>query len=139
MLLVPPRWARLLDVLVDDAVPRHFRRNGLSMPDEFAAWLTDLHDVAEATPPAPKPSPPTAWFDVATAAEALKLSERRVRQMVASKQLRARRQGKRRSLVAADDVIDEVEARRDHGSVRKRIGSRYSSVASPSVMDKEVS
>jgi hypothetical protein len=139
MLIVPPKWARLLDALVDDATPRHFRRNGLPMPDEFAAWLADLHDVAEATPPPAEPSRPTAWFDVPTAAQALGVSERRVRQIVATKQFRARRDGRRRWLVAADDVVDEVEARSDIGSDRNRIGFRCPGDASQSVPSKEVS
>jgi hypothetical protein len=127
-LFVPPRWAGVLVAHLDD-VPQQFRRSGLAMPTELAAWLLDLKDLAESTPlPAPVPES-AVWLDVATAADAfaaggVPLSTRWISGMARRGLLRSRRDG-HRWLVAADDVDAEIEARQQTpGSHRNRPGIR---------------
>ena len=100
------------------------RRDGLSVPADLAAWLRDLHDLAEAAPPAPAPPAPSAWMDVATAADTLGLSERRVTQMASDRLFRWRREGRRKLMLAAEDVLHEADRRRDIRN-RKGSGSAY--------------
>jgi hypothetical protein len=121
VLFVPPRFARLLAALLDDA-EAHFRRDGMPVPPELRDWLADLAALADREAAAAAERDPvdvsesSAWIDVPTAATILGVSERRVRTMAANGLLVAKRSGQRRWLLSADDVADEVDARSNSSS-----------------------
>ena len=73
LLAVPPRWSPLLSAVLNESVAARCRRDGVPVPDDFAAWLADLEDYASGQPACEveAATEPSAWVDVTCAAEAL--------------------------------------------------------------------